>query len=206
MKKVIREGVFETNSSSTHSVSFKRKTQKTANKDSSYELHSPLSKILFFIGLCNHAELYDQQYENYPTFTEEEIKELFEEPFPTNEIDNANWPSNKDILDKFKDALIQEYMRMENISYQEFEKRYNESEFTCDGKCFCHYFFDDDVLNDCTCSLDGYSSIIFTLELYDLNTEEDYKNKAKEFLKPEYKFILQEYWCGCMLKTSREIY
>ena len=54
MKEVIREGVFETNSSSAHSV-----TLKKYNKEGEYchfVIHSPLYKILFLRGLMANAE------------------------------------------------------------------------------------------------------------------------------------------------------
>ena len=59
MKKVIRRGVFETNSSSTHSLTLKISEQGEANeveKGASFEIRSPLAKIVQMLGLIDNAE------------------------------------------------------------------------------------------------------------------------------------------------------
>ena len=196
MKRVIREGVFETNSSSTHTVSFVKKEGDGADKDSSYELHSAFAKMMFLIGLCENAA-------TMPVYFEEDIEEIKNRMYPDGNIPPM---SDKDICEKFLDIVKEEYMSEENIDRGELEKRIMESNFSCDGKCLCSNFFDDDVLIECTCPFEGYSGIVNTLELYHLYTEEDYRKKAKEFLSIEYKFILKEYWCGLELIRGGKIY
>ena len=146
MKKVIREGVFETNSSSTHAVVFKKKKGDSPDNDSSYELHSPFMKTLFFIGLCTHADLYVKDYEED---CEYDLKQT-----DSNEKVVVEGPKSQ--CSRFMSALINEYVKMSNITQEEFEKQFNESVFTWDGECQCRNFFDDDVLCDCTCPFDGY--------------------------------------------------
>lgn len=54
MKKVIRQSVFETNSSSTHSFTIKKSSDK---KDKcAFVLKSPISKMVWYLGLCNNAQ------------------------------------------------------------------------------------------------------------------------------------------------------
>ena len=58
MKRVARKGVFETNSSSSHSLTLKRvKTNDTGiEKDASFEIRSPLAKTVQMLGLISNAE------------------------------------------------------------------------------------------------------------------------------------------------------
>lgn len=57
MKKVIRRNVFETNSSSTHSLTIKKqKLFKTIDKDASFEIRSPLRKTVWLLGLIDNAQ------------------------------------------------------------------------------------------------------------------------------------------------------
>jgi len=58
MKKVIRHSVFETNSSSTHSLSIKKCNHFTnkPEKDCSFEIRSPLCKVVWLMGLIDNAQ------------------------------------------------------------------------------------------------------------------------------------------------------
>lgn len=196
MKRVIREGVFETNSSSTHTVSFVRKETEGADKESSYELHSAFAKMMFLIGLCENAS-------GMPVYFEEDMDDILAEMYPEDEIPLI---SDKDMCEKFLHMVKVEYMAAESIDEAELEKRICESDFSYEGKCLCRDFFEDDVLDICTCPFEGYSGIVNSLELYHLYTDDDYREKAKEFLSDEYKFILKEYWCGLELIEKGEIY
>ena len=57
MKIVIRKQVFETNSSSTHSLSLGRVTSKEVDKDASFEIRSREAKIALLFGLIENAEM-----------------------------------------------------------------------------------------------------------------------------------------------------
>ena len=56
MKKVIRKSVFETNSSSTHSLSLKKTKSGKIDKEASFEIRSPLAKAITMLGLIDNAE------------------------------------------------------------------------------------------------------------------------------------------------------
>ena len=72
MKKVIRQSVFETNSSSTHSFTIKKVCKK--KEKCSFVLKSKLAKMVWFMGLCDNA---GRNFEaQAPTMTIEEIKDL----------------------------------------------------------------------------------------------------------------------------------
>ena len=128
MKKIIREGVFETNSSSTHSVVFKKKKDNKPEKESTYELHSPFAKTLFLIGLCTNADFYTEDYENDAEF-ELDLKE--DENLQGNNKVVIEGPKTQCL--KFKDAVINEYINMSKITQEEFKKQFEESDFTYEG-------------------------------------------------------------------------
>ena len=208
MKKIIREGVFETNSSSTHSVVFKKKTDNSVDKSSSYEIHTPWGKTLFLIGLINYAETYSDNESDEKTMTLEEVRERFGEDWTQEMAEivfNIN-NDNKTICQKFKNAVIEEYLAMTGITREEFDKKFNESPFTHGGQCFCYYFFEEGVLDWCDCPFDSLSGIVTTLDLTCLRTPEDFKAKAKEYLSDEYKFALKEFYSGVMQVGNGEIY
>ena len=114
MKKVIREGVFETNSSSTHAVAFKKRKGNQTEKDSSYEMHTPFFKTLFIIGLCTHAKKFAHAYE---LDIELDLKEILgedynEEHCQAHECEKIEGYEGQ--CEKFKNAVIKEFIKMEN--------------------------------------------------------------------------------------------
>lgn len=57
MKKVIRHGVFETNSSSTHSLSIKQcSSNEPIEENCSFEIRSRLAKVVWLLGHIDNAE------------------------------------------------------------------------------------------------------------------------------------------------------
>lgn len=58
MKRVARKGVFETNSSSTHSLTIKKAGKKCnkVEKGASFEIRSPFAKMMQILGLIDNAE------------------------------------------------------------------------------------------------------------------------------------------------------
>lgn len=56
MKTVVRKGVFETNSSSTHAISIKKSRDSGLAKGTSFEVRSTLAKMVQLFGLINNAE------------------------------------------------------------------------------------------------------------------------------------------------------
>ena len=76
MKRVIRQSVFETNSSSTHSIVYKRKTDvdyiERLNKKlfahrctGGSKIENNLDKLILVLALLNHAKIEGQEYASY---------------------------------------------------------------------------------------------------------------------------------------------
>ena len=124
MKTVIRKGVFETNSSSTHSLSLQKVTNKEIDNDASFEIRSPLAKAVTMLGLIDNAE------------------DEFRRPFYIKDEFNDNAERvKKETLDRIKeiDARLLENINPEEISSYEIaqilmkidnlESFYNVEEF-----------------------------------------------------------------------------
>ena len=58
MKRVVRKGVFETNSSSSHSLTIKKACKKSdkVEKGASFEIRSPFAKMMQILGLIDNAD------------------------------------------------------------------------------------------------------------------------------------------------------
>ena len=72
MKRTIRRGVFETNSSSTHSLTIRKMTKNENNvidDDASFEIRSPLPKAIQILGLIDNAE---RDYKSYVYYLDED--------------------------------------------------------------------------------------------------------------------------------------
>ena len=204
MKRVIREGVFETNSSSTHSVVLKRKESNAPDKDSSYEIHTPFAKTMFLIGLITYVRKYGRVSATLKAelfdFNNPTIDKWRESVGPDFLKDNST-----EVCERFKLAVIDEYIQSSGITLEEFNKQFNESTFTCDGECLCCNFFENDVLDYCSCPFDSFGGMVDAFQLFNLNTKEDYRAKAKEYLSNEFKFALKEFYCGVMQIGKGEI-
>ena len=184
MKKTIRKAVFETNSSSTHSLTLESSNCKCSNK-TSFVIKTPLAKIVWLLCMIGNAE------------NKKDISVI-----DLHASDRVI--TSRDKILKFKDILISEYCNMQNITLKqaterfkqqnlEFKKIYkkgtNASEFSCRN------FFFEGPFDDCDCGFESYMMIEYSLKL-DLK---DTTLFAKEFLTDSYQIIGSEcaygsYW------------
>ena len=204
MKRVIREGVFETNSSSTHAVVFKKREGKETEKNSSREIHTAFGKTAFLIGLINYAELYDHSEFIEPDLTS--IIESFGEDWHDSMLSIFKKEDPKILCAKFKAAVINEYLAQSGLSYEAFEQKLAQSEFARVKKFTCAYFFTEGCLDDCTCPFEGFRGIARELSLTYLSTEEEFKEKAKKYLSDDYIFTLTELYAGVSFVCDKKIY
>ena len=91
MKKVIRRGVFETNSSSSHSYTITRNDNcKTVEKGASFEIKSKVAKTVWLLGIIDCSlELYERNLseESYDKELKYVRKKLLEEIEKCEKID-----------------------------------------------------------------------------------------------------------------------
>ena len=204
MKKVIREGVFETNSSSTHAVVFKKRESNEIERNSSREIHTAFGKTAFLIGLINYAENFCYEEFVEPDLTK--IIESFGEDWHDSMLSIFKKENPKILCAKFKDAVISEYLNQSGLSYEAFEQKLAQSSFARVKKFTCAHFFTEGCLDDCTCPFEGFRGIARGLSLTYLSTDEDFKKKAKEYLSDDYIFTLTELYAGVSFVCDKKIY
>ncbi|MBR3890438.1 MAG: hypothetical protein IKJ30_00015 [Bacilli bacterium] len=108
MKRVIRRGVFETNSSSSHSLSLVRveRNASKVKKDVSFEIRSRVAKAVFILGLIDNA---DDGYMHYWDILEDN-EEAEEE---RQKIIKRLYKSKDEGIEKIKE----EYGNVEKLSF-----------------------------------------------------------------------------------------
>lgn len=99
MKRVIRKGVFETNSSSTHSFTLKKMEDKTKD-NCSFELVSSLAKTVWLMGVIDNA---NKEYsEAYSRIT------------------------NKDLKSEYRKRIINTILELDSQTLDEITKEYGD--------------------------------------------------------------------------------
>ena len=160
MKRVIRRGVFETNSSSSHSLTLRKvgsENKPVVDDDASFEIRSPLAKLIQIYGLIDNAERHYKSFaENVEEYTDIEmitlaaskLAEEFPEAFKDKEIDkitvrdfaeivtSITTPENYyciyDIVSDFNDIIFTTYCMIDN-GEREKVLRFKQALF----KAFC---------------------------------------------------------------------
>lgn len=236
MKAVIRKGVFETNSSSTHSLSLGKTASKEISEEASFEIRTREAKIALLLGLIENAEM---EY-SHAKHKKAEYK--------------------RNLVLAFKEAVIEEYCKLNNytkeiallqIDYEEFSNTYLrdilKNEETAAEKLneylnvnddfktafrqsknndiveFAKKYFIDDynefkLLTNGKFRCDKYfengclNSCDCGFESYTKIAEQfdldenRIEDKAKEFLSDECKIIAKEYWNGFIFEKTGEIF
>lgn len=117
MKKVIRHNVFETNSSSTHSLSIKKcnPLDKKVEPDCTFEIRSPLCKVVWLMGLIDNAqeEYNEKVYYHLDEEMEKEIIASIIEDIETDKmelLELLNQKYNNDILNNAEIFELHKYI------------------------------------------------------------------------------------------------
>ena len=222
MKCVIRKGVFETNSSSTHSVTYGKKP-----REYTYELASAWSRLYMLKALLNatnepwrhipwdsDAEAYGSADEAAEAFDEaaEGMGELdeYEEYEPKAE----DGPS---ALQQLYDACVKVFCDTEGIAPEDLQnyladkavdnicdipnkarfREYFLNNFDDPSCNLCSCIFSEGTLDECTC---GYDSCRLANELFmDFIDciENRYAAMAREYLYGRREMYVTEHYAGC---------
>ena len=175
MKRVIREGVFETNSSSNHAVFIKRK--KSDKKIPGYAVVKPYDKMLFMWGLicCSYDGSCIECFSN-----EEEGQ------FHLNESTDIDAE-----CENFKKILIEECLKYKKFNVKKVEEIMNEGYGTRDSDRFtCNKFFYEGLLDDCTCffEIDDIANFM-NIENFDYS-EQKFRELVQKFFADKDVYIL----------------
>lgn len=152
MKKVIRYGVFETNSSSSHSITvMKNDSNSKWRKEEDIpmdekEIRSALEKMLFVWGIVTADEC---------PLLKSEIRNAqdIEDEIERGEYMEYIWSKKKSLAEK-REVLIKECKKVQDFDEKEVRALMIESEKNPYDHLLCTRYFNEDCLNDCTCYFD----------------------------------------------------
>lgn len=152
MKKVIRYGVFETNSSSSHSITVKKRDLKAKwreEKDIPWEekeIRSAVEKMLFVWGIviADEFEILRCELQNV-----EDIDDEIERAEYLEYVESKK----QDLIDR-REALIRECKKVQDFDENEVRALMIEGEEYPYDHILCCRYFNEDCLNDCTCCFD----------------------------------------------------
>lgn len=164
MKRVIRENVFETNSSSNHAVFIKR--LKEGKKIPDYAVSTPYDKMLFMWGL----------------FSSDTVKSLF----------RLRISDEQGI--EFRDILIDECLKYQSFDVEKAKELMDKSFNTSNSDKFtCNMYFGEGLLNDCTCFF-SINNIAKFFEIKNFNcyniTQDKFKEVVEKFFADDKVYIL----------------
>jgi len=231
MKTTIRKGVFETNSSSTHSLSISDSASE--NEQISFEICSREAKIVLLWGLIENAEF--NTINSYQEKLKKKILELSEQIIKAYcdlsdktkeeallEIDYEAF-SNTYLRKKLNDeGALKEYLKEDEQFAKEFKADgqndivafankyfvdgYKEFKKLTNGRFRCDMYFQNGCLNDCTCGFESFDRIACQLGISIYSTEEELYQKALEYLSDDFKILAKEYHGGFNLEITGEKY
>lgn len=265
MKIAIRNGVFETNSSSTHSftisttkdreeklkelerVKLELENLKEDNKENfikkeklkeeyrnlavSFEIKSPLAKLIWIKGLIDHAK----SEEDGESYFEDivfnfyfrlldvycEMENITNRDAQLRIISEGNKTLCYEKILKNEETLSEEVedMLTTNYSFKNFAKDYEDKvqafkDFvkqqhkkdceSCKGRVSCEYFFAEGILSECTCGYEDFYSIAKKIEK--VKKDMNMKDFAREFLSDKYTVLAFEYAQGFIFWGNGEVY
>ncbi len=203
MKIVKRVGVFETNSSSTHSFMIVDTTKSRKKKDCAFEIVSPLAKLVWFLGVVDNATKVDNyMYEEEKNESKQAMKKIIADSIDMYVIPKGmskeefidlqaeTWMGNpkKEILE-FKDMLIKEFCNIEQLTENQAQEEFiNEA---------CRIFPLENIdLNPK--AIDQYieNRIDFDEDLKNaLNKFEDKQQAFREYMRVCYQKEKQKFTC-----------
>ena len=179
MKTAIRRGVFETNSSSTHSLTY------SAREPDSYAFacESAWSRLLLLKGLLNEAALSgkDKKRRMQKFFTV--CRKVFSE--------RENIPQKK-ILDYLGEKMAELYKKDDERGDKEEFLCYFREAFDKKGDYLCSFLFENGCLISCDCGYCRFGD----LEVALLSDGED-ETAAEKYLYGEKMFFAKESYAGC---------
>lgn len=199
MKIVIRKSVFETNSSSTHSLVY----SSSEPEEFTFRCESPESRLVMLQALKN-ADSYDCPRNNSKKGKqirlrgEAFLKACFE----------VYSKKEKVPLDEVKQKLFDHFYK--KIYTNADEKRMNEwflRAFDEASDSLCSFLFEEGCLDFCECGYDKFETClneIFSGE--DQNDLSSYPRVAEEYLYGKYCFYAEEYYAGVKFINSKTKY
>ena len=233
MKTVIRKGVFETNSSSTHSLTIVRGNEKAPDDmEVSFEVCSPVAKVFMLFGFVENAGCECSGAKGWPKevvlrFKEAAVKALAErlgitvddalrevacEAFGDRLVKNALGDEAKlrELLTKHPDFAA-EYKASGEKDIVKFADGFYKADFErfkkmTGGKYRCDSYFYHGCLIECDCGFENYRMMVknFGLDRYD--TDEVLLEKARALLADDVRILCEELNAGIIPMPTGDKY
>ena len=233
MKIAVRNGVFETNSSSTHSLALVRGNASPKKEMKvSFEVCSPLAKVFMLFGFIENAGCCCSGAKGWPRdivlrfkdaavkvlaeilgITEEEaLCEIECEAFGNRAVKNAlgNEAKLREVL-RTDIAFAAEFKESKEKDLVKFAEEYYKSDLErfktmTGGKYRCDSYFYNGCLMECDCGFESYRAMVnkFGLDRYD--TEDDLISKARDLLSDDVRILCEELNAGIIPMTTGEKY
>lgn len=236
MKTVIRKGVFETNSSSTHSLSLGMVSSKEIDEEASFEIRTREAKIALFFGLIENAEMEFCQFKHRKAEYDKKLVLSFKEAVIEEYCKLNNYTKEQALLqidyEEFSNTYLRDILKNEKTAKEKLNEYLNVNE---DFKTAFKQSKNNDIVEFAKGYLvDDYNEFKritngkFRCDKYfengclnncDCGFESYTKiaeqfdldgnkveDKAKEFLSDESKIIAKEYWNGFIFEKTGEIF
>lgn len=201
MKIVIRRGVFETNSSSTHSLSYCPQNDKHGNEIFTFVCKSPAARLLMIKAQVNHCRRdlrEDQRAQKYVVL----LKDFYDVCV------NLFCEREKVDPDTIEDYLLAFAKKTFYADVDRHHNWYGFKEYYEDRSCdLCESFFENGPLCSCNCLYDDYEVKPFLRDYFDLtHGKPDLLAKAEELLYGPNDFYATEYNNGVYLMDFKHIF
>lgn len=180
MKQIIRKGVFETNSSSTHAVSICRKRRAEEWRDEAQisdeqkEIRTAYEKMLF---VWNYVCIY---YRSDECFYDGRLKNY------------SIKPETKAILDEYRRVFFEELSLIQEFDIDEANRLMDDCMMYANDHPLCCRFFEENSLTFCTCKLTLKKMVDFLHTKKTLNTEEGKRRLARKLFSENIYFVIKE--------------
>lgn len=191
MKRIVRYGVFETNSSSSHSITIKKKDANTSWRKKEdipgdeKEIRSPVEKMFMVWGLVV------EEFFTLLVREKNEAMEIEDEEERSGILEQIDKRYQKLVANR--ESFISECKKVQEIkedAVREFMERAEEEPFNHD---LCCRFFNEDCLDECTCGYDLYRVYKeLGLDYY----KDDIATLAKALFDENVYFVTCEEWFG----------
>ncbi len=233
MKTAIRKGVFETNSSSTHSLTIVRGDEKAPNDmEVSFEVCSPIAKVFMIFGFVENAGYECSGSKGWPKevvlrFKDAAVKALAErlgitvedalrevecEAFGDRLVKSALGDEAKlrelltkhlDFAAEYKASKEKDIVKFADEFYKADFKRFKEMK---GGRYCCDAYFYNGCLIECDCGFENYRMMCknFGLDRYD--TDEVLLEKARALLADDVRILCEELNAGIIPMPTGDKY
>ncbi len=180
MKQVIRHGVFETNSSSTHSVSICRKKaaeewrDETQIPDDQKEIRTAYDKMLFVWNIV--CLYYHSDYDCIPN--RRSMKHIK--------------PEVKAILNEYRRVFFEELSLVQKFDIEEANELMDDCMIYANEHPLCCRYCEQNTLIWCNCKITLKKMVRFLHTKKTLNTEEGKRRLARKLFSENIYFIIKE--------------